>query len=365
MSFALILIVILLYYCSANKSNPRTIKNYIKFITVTLILVSGLRHEAVGNDTYSYIQNFENLMITPWSEVTADFWDLYFNPGADGKDPGERVIIKAFTEILPNARWFLFVVAALLLIPLGVLVYRNSKTLETPCFFYVFYLSFFYHYLPNSAVRQSMALTLLVIGYLFLQKDKVKYFLLFLFLATFLHKTVIIALLILPFYYSRHIKFGYLISFLLFIIMLFTYNYVGVFLSMQSDIYEGYGVGTYYAQGHSAPFLVIIMVLALYFVGVFGINKDSSAYSNRLIYGGSALTLIWVVLVRLDPSVIRLISYFGPWMGLMVSHALRQWRPRDYKLFLIIILMMFALRAIITPDNYHFLWQEMQLHERY
>lgn len=365
MSLALILIVILIYFCSANKSNPQTIKNYIKFITIILIIISGLRHEAVGNDTYAYIQNFEDLKVTPWSEVTDDFWDIYFNPGENGKDPGERVIIKGFTEILPNARCFLFIVAALLLIPIGVLVYRNSKTLETPCFFYVFYISLFYNYLPNSAVRQSLAITFLVIGYLFLQKDKVKHFLLFLLLATFIHKTMFIALLMIPFYYLRNVMFGYLFSFVGFIVMLFTYRYVGVFLSMQSDIYEGYGAGIYYSQGHSAPFLVIIMILALYMIGVFGVNKDQNAYSNRLLYGGAALTLIWVVLVRLDPSVIRLTAYFGPWMGLMVPMALKLWRPKDYNLFFAFILIIFVLRAMITPDNYHFMWQEMELHERY
>lgn len=365
MSLALILFVILLYGFSANKSNPRTIKRYITCITFLLILVSGLRHEGVGNDTYAYIQHFEYLASTPWSDIFSDFWNLYLNPGEEGKDPGELVFIKLCTVILPNSRWFLFAVAILLLIPLGVLVYRNSRSLETPCFFYVFYIAMFYQYLPNSAVRQSLALTLLIIGYLMLQKDKVRSFILLVFVATFIHMSIAIALLIIPFYYFKNTKALYAITIILFIVMLFTYRYVGLFLSMQSDVYEGYGTGTYYSQGQSAPFMVILMMLALYIIGLLGIFKDTEAYNKRLVYGGAALTLVWVVLVRLDPSMIRLTAYFGPWMGLMISPALMKWRPKDYKIFLVFLLLMFVARALITPDNYHFIWQEMQLHERY
>lgn len=362
MYLSLILLVIILYYCSANKSNPRTIKNYIKFITVVLILVSGLRHQAVGNDTYAYMQNFDQAVLRPWSDIFSNFWDLYFNPGEDGKDPGELVIIKAFTYILPNSRCFLFVVASILLIPLGVFVYRNSKTLETPCFFYVFYITMFYPYLPNSAIRQSFALAILLLGYLLLQKRKLIPFIVLLLVATLIHKSIVITFLILPFYFIKKPRLLYYASFGLFILMLFYYQYIGVYLASQSEIYVMYASGAYL---DSAPYMVILMILGLYLLGCFGISKDSLREDNRIIYGGAAMTLVWVVLVRLDPSLIRLIAYFGPWMGIMVPLALKQWRPKDHKIFYALILIIFVLRAIITPDNYHFMWQEMQLHDRY
>lgn len=362
MYLALILLFIILYYCSANKSNPRTIKNYIKFVTVVLILVSGLRHEAVGNDTYAYMLNFDDAVQTPWSDIFSNFWDLYLNPGEEGKDPGELVIIKAFTYILPNARFFLFVVAAILLIPLGVFVYRNSKSLETPCFFYVFYITMFYPYLPNSAIRQSFALAILLLGYLLLQKRKLIPFILLLLIATLVHKSILITFLILPYYFINKPRLLYYASFGLFILMLFYYQYIGVYLASQSEIYEMYASGAYL---DSAPFMVILMILGLYVLGCFGIMRDSERSNNRIIYGGAAMTLVWVVLVRLNPSLIRLIAYFGPWMGIMVPLALKQWRPKDYKIFFAFILIIFVLRAIITPDNYHFMWQEMELHDRY
>lgn len=365
MTIALILLIVLLYLFTKTKSSKRSIRNYITLITIILIVISGLRHEAVGNDTYAYLMHYDEIASASWHEVTANFWDLYLSPSVDGKDPGERVLIKFFTCILPNSRWFLFVVAFLLLIPLGVLVYRNSKTLETPCFFYVFYITLFYHYLPNSGIRQSLALSFLLVGYLLLQKDKVKWFLLFLFISTLIHKSCLIAIAMLFIYYIKHTKAMYYLGIVLFCLMLFVYRYVGAFLSMQSDVYAGYGMGTYYGEGTATPYMVILMILGLYLLGMLGMAKDQNAYGNRLLYGGSVLTLIFVVLVRLDPNLIRVTAYFGPWMGLMVPVVLKLWRPKEYKIYFILLLLIFITKAVISPDSYHFLWQEMELDGRY
>lgn len=357
----------MLYFGCRNKTNKRVIKQYIVFITILLITFSGLRHEAVGNDTYANMQLFDRLTSISWSEIFGVFWDTYLNPGQDGngKDPGELVIIKSLTYLLPDSRSFIFVIAALLMIPIGIFVYRNSESLETPCFFYVFYITMFYPYLPNSAVRQSMALALLMVGYLLLQKGKLYKFLICLFIATFVHKSIVITLLLLPFYFLKDVKRLYKWSFVLFIIMLFAYEYIGLYLSMQSEIYEMYGTGAYYAQGKSAPFMVILMMLGLYLIGLLGLRKDQCAYEKRLMYGGAAMTLVWVVMVRLDPSIIRLTAYFGPWMGVLIPSSLKLWDKSNYRALFFIVLMVFVVRAIITPDNYHFLWQEMKLHSRY
>lgn len=365
MSLVLILTVVLLYFFNNNKSSKESIRNYIIFITILLIVISGLRHEAVGNDTYAYLMIYDRLDLTSWNDVTANFWDLYWNPSDAGKDPGERVIIKFFTSILPNSRWFLFVVAILLLIPLAILVYINSESLETPCFFYVFYITIFYHYLPNSGIRQSLALSFLLIGYLLLQKDKVIWFIFFIFLSSLIHKSCLIASSMLLIYFTNNTKYIYYSGILLFIIMLFVYRYVGMFLSLHSDVYAVYGMGTYYVEGVATPYMVVILILGLYILGLLGISKDENAYDRRLLYGGSVFTLIFVVLVRLDPNLIRITAYFGPWMGLMVPSILKLWRPNEHKVYLISLLFIFIIKSILSTDDYHFMWQYMELADRY
>lgn len=363
MNLALILICVLIYMKYGNTTDKRIIKKYVCFITFLLILFSGIRHEAVGNDTYAYMNNFDDLALRPWSDIFSNFWDLYLNPGSQGKDPGELVIIKACSHLLPNSRVFLFFVAIVLLIPIGMFVYRNSDTLRTPCFFYVFYITMFYPYLPNSAVRQSFALAILMAGYMLLQKGKMKYLIGLILVASLVHKSILISFLILPYYYLRNTKMVYRLSLLLFVAMLFGYEYIGVYLASQSDIYEMYASG-YYAS-NSMPFMVILMMIGLYAIGWFVVGRDSTAYEHRLLYGGAALSAVWVIMVRLDPTVIRLVAYFGPWMGLLVPYAVGKLNSDDAKKIFTILLIIFLIRAAITPDNYHFMWQEMKLHERY
>lgn len=366
MYLSLIVLCVILYCVFPNKTNKYAIKQYIYIVTCLLIVVSGLRHEAVGNDTYAYMQSFDKMYMLSWNDILGNFWESYLNPGinGNGKDPGQLVVMKALSLVLPNSRFFLFLVAIILLVPLGMFIYQNSESLETSCFSYVFYITMFYPYLPNSAIRQSLALSILLIGYWYLQKGKDIYFIMFLLLATFLHKSIFIAIVILPFYYLKNTRLLYKGALVLFLIMLFSYSYVGEYLASQSEIYEMYGTGDFYAS-RSVPYMVILMMFGLYIIGWLGINKDINPYRRRLIYGGAALTLVWVVMIRLDPSLIRITAYFGPWMGVMVTHALLLWRKKDYKLFFTILLFIFVLRALITPDNYHFLWQEMKLHERY
>ena len=71
---------------------------------------------------------------------------------------------------------FLFVVSVMLLIPLGVFVYRNSETLETPLFF----LCLLYNNVLSLFAKQCdtpiFALTLLLIGFLLLQKANGNHF---------------------------------------------------------------------------------------------------------------------------------------------------------------------------------------------
>lgn len=363
MNLALILICVLIYMKYGNTTDKRIIKKYVCFITFLLILFSGIRHEAVGNDTYAYMNNFDDLALRPWSDIFSNFWDLYLNPSSQGKDPGELLIIKACTCFLPNSRTFLFFVAAVLLIPMGIFVFRNSENLCTPCFFYVFYITMFYPYLPNSAVRQSFALAILVIGYMLLQKEKVKHLIILIFIASMVHKSILISLLILPYYYFKNTKIAYRYSALLFVAMLFGYEYIGVYLASQSDIYEVYAYST--TNANSMPFMVILMMIGLYAIGWFVVGRDSTAYEHRLLYGGAALSAVWVIMVRLDPTVIRLVAYFGPWMGLLVPYAVEKLNSDDAKMIFTILLIIFLIRAAITPDNYHFMWQEMKLHERY
>ena len=58
MTTILILFAIVLYLIFKNQDFATGNKKYIIWMTIALTLVSGLRHEGVGNDTYAYMMMY-------------------------------------------------------------------------------------------------------------------------------------------------------------------------------------------------------------------------------------------------------------------------------------------------------------------
>lgn len=364
MTLLLILFLIVLYFSlsTSKKGNPR--KKFIIIASFVMILLSGLRHEGVGNDTLATMLKFEETASISWQEVLSDFWLKYTNPDKNiGKDPGESVFYKVLSLFTSDSRVFLFVVAVIVLSSFGLFVYRNTNSLRTILFSYIYYITLTYNYIPNSSFRQSIAFAILALAYIMLKDKKFIKYIIILLLASFFHKSVLIAFVMLPLMFVKRANFVFWISLVPFFIVFFFYQPIGVLLGSFSDIYDAYTSINYYSQ-HSQPIMVILMVLGLYLYVGFSYTKDIKEKKNRLYIYGTALTLILVPLVRFDPSALRLISYFAVLMGIQVGNTSSN--SESLRTLYWIIIAIFVGKAALTPDDgYRFMWQQKKLHERY
>ena len=364
MTLALILFLLILYYLISiyNVRNPE--KVFIITATIIMILISGLRHEGVGNDTLATMQFFDKTINTSWDDVLSNFWERYINPNRHiGKDPGEIVFYKVLSIFTKDSRVLLFVVAIIVLTSFGIFIYHSVQSLQTILFSYIFYVSLTYSYIPNSSLRQSIAYAILLFAFLNLNNKKNISFVLLLLIASLFHKSVLIVAILLPFMYIKKPMILYWFCLLPFIIVYFNYLDVGLFLGGFNDIYESYLNMNYYKY-HIQPFMVILMILGLYlFIGV-ALTFDKNNENNRLYIYGSALTLILVPLIRIDPSALRLISYFGVLMGIQVGNSCL--KVHLMRSIFWIITLIFLTKAAISPDDgYRFMWQQKKLHKRY
>ena len=73
----LILIAFILYILNAKNDNKITRHRYVNFLIILLVIQSGLRHLAVGADTYAYFLSFEDVQKSPWSYVFNKFYDAF------------------------------------------------------------------------------------------------------------------------------------------------------------------------------------------------------------------------------------------------------------------------------------------------
>jgi len=367
MNSFLIVFAIILYFLNKDKSVDVANKNYVLLMTILLIVVSGLRHEGVGNDTYAYKMMFDQTGLERWPNLLNNFWTNYIHPTDNGvKDPGYKLFSKFIYVFVPEYRFFLFVVASILLVPLGLFVYRNSRRLETTMFFYVFYITLFYHYLPNSAVRQSLTFGIVLIGYLFLIKRRILIFIAHVILGSLIHQSCLLVLILIPAVYISNSVHIYIYKFciLLFLLFLISPDWLAVFFMDRNEIYDTFLSGGYYVGTQGKPVMVLLLFLGLYILGWMGINKQvrSNDPHFRLFCVGSALVMVFLPLIWVSPALLRIISYFGPFMGIIVGDALCVLSRG--RLLRICIVAIFLLHSL-TSNHYKFMWEEMQLHERY
>lgn len=366
MTLSLIIFILILYFLLVNSKvkNPR--KKFIVITTFVMILISGLRHEGVGNDTYATMLKFEEAATTNWKDVLSDFWVRYFNPNISiGKDPAEMLFYKLLSYITSDSRVFLFVVATIILVSLGYYTYKCTQSLRSTLFSYILFISISYGYMPNSSFRQSIAFAILLPAYLYLKDKKYLLFILLLLLASFFHKSVFITSIILPFMFvkQKDVKMIYWLFLIPFVFVFFNYRYVGFLLGDFNDVYGSY-LGLNYYNYHSQPFMVILMILGLYLYNGVGLKKDADSEKNVIYILGGAQTLVFVSMIRLDPSALRLISYFAVLMAIQVGNS--SGGSVFMRNVFSVIISIFLIKAALNPDDgYRFMWQEKKLHDRY
>lgn len=364
MTTLLLLFLFLLYYLTKRLPEEEAPKRFIYCTSFVLILVSGLRHEAVGNDTLAYMMSFEDTLDTSWSEILSNFANNYLNPlSNEGKDPAFKIFEKLVGTVIPNSRLYLFAVAAILLTSIGYFIHTFSVDLRSTLFCYVFYISMFYGYLPNSAIRQSLALSIVLFAYCLAFKRNLVWSVLLVVLASTLHKSALLALLFFMFIKIKDVKIVYAGSLLLFLIMLVFSNEISLFFAdSTNDIYSGYLSGSYYGE-KSKPIMVVILFFSLFVLSLYGLRLDDDYVYHRPYYYGTALTLVFVPLVWVDPTLLRILSYFIFWMGLLVQLLLR--KAYYGKVILFGIILVFFMYSFKSINGYRFMWQYMKLHERY
>ncbi len=355
MTIALLLLFLLLFFALKKREAK---KKFVVIASVAMVLVSGLRHPLVGSDTEGTMDRFQRVIKTTLSEVLFSFWDNYLNPtSTGGKDPAEDLFYKILSIFTDNSQVMLFVVAIIVLTSIGIFIYKHTRTLQEVLFSYVFFITLFYQYIPNSAVRQPLAVAILLFAFSALENKRNVKFIILLFFASLFHKSALIVGLMLPLSMMKNVKSIYYLFIPLFVFVMLFYEYLGYLLMGVNEIYDSYLQARFY-QSNSKPFLVIVLMVGLYaFIAYSGLPRKVDDICDRLIYYGAGITMALVPLIWLDPSMLRLICYFGLYMAFAVGKAAEN--SKSSKQIMIFIYLIFLVKILITGDEYHFMWENI------
>lgn len=362
MTLILLIILYLLYLRYSRVDFYKLRKKSLFLISFILIFISGFRHEGVGNDTYAYMMHFNDVSYS-WQEIITQFIPHYMTPVNGAKDPGMDVFDKTMQIIGLTDRLYLIVVSAITICTIAVFLFNYAKNWQALFLSYAFFVVILFNYIPNSALRQSLAVSCLLWAYIYLKKDNKRTFVILVLLGSTFHKSALIALALLPlFLYVSH-KNIIRYSIILFVLFLALPSTIALYLSGEGTLYSEYATGGFYSQ-NSKPVMFILVIAIMYSLSLYlrKFNKDNQNES-KLMLSGASLAFIFTPLIWADPSAIRLLAYFGLFLPILIGNNI--FYKKKWRLIFAVLFIAFTINAVKTEDNYHFMWQEMKLHDRY
>lgn len=341
-------------------------KSYVIYLSVILILQSGLRHLAVGADTFEYFRRFKYYSTLSWGEVGESFYNAFFR--GEGKDAGYDVFNKLVSCITDEYQVFLFIVAIFFFTVLCKFIYRNTSSNLQVFLALCFYQLFFYTFFSITGVRQTIAVGFTLWSYKYIEQRRILPFLFLVLIGVTFHKT---ALIFLPFYYVSRIRNPRTILtcavFALPILLFGARRFAGFLANMAGD-YSSYAESTYANAGGPN---YLLMLLALAILSFYKYNNIRTSYGSvSFTYiNALAITIMLAPLVWVDPSLLRLSYYYSIFLVALFPAVMSCFYSNgDYTSKMIvasIIIIVFSIIIIKTNSSYSFFWQEMELGSNY
>ncbi len=338
-------------------------KGYIIVVCLILILQSGLRHVAVGADTYAYYMTFEWVKKTEMNTLINYFLEFY--KSNLGKDPGYNILQKLFQYISGSYRMFLLFIAILFFTSFGHFVYKNTETIVQAIFSFVLYSALFYSFFSITGHRQTIATALVLFGFELIKRRKLILFLTIIFTASTIHRS---SLIFLPFYLIYNFKLTSRMIPLVFVAFIISMSYrisISAYLKELAG-YQNYGI---YAGAGTYVFSAMLLLVALFvwwrMKTVLNSNPQTRSYFNAFFIALILTPLTWV-----NPSAMRAVQYFSIFMLVLLPHLFDSLPSLRYKLRRIFYIgAVIALVMLFIKGNYgseyRFFWQEMELGSNY
>lgn len=155
-------------------------------LSIWLVLLVGLRSDSTGIDTWNYVNNYNDCVAYPnWAAFES------YLKSQNYRECLYWISLYGMAKIGVPAWGTRFVYGMIAVVPVLVLIYRKSESLMLSIFFY---LSLSYYAFDFTALRQSVAIGLIVMAYLQCERKRWDLYLLFSVAAIFFHITAAIFL---------------------------------------------------------------------------------------------------------------------------------------------------------------------------
>lgn len=326
-------------------------KRFVILVCLQWILISGLRHDYVGNDTANYMRIFENHVMWSWERVFKNFSEYYLH-GGDEFEPGYILLEKLLGTFSQSHEVYKFAVAVIFMTSMGVFIYRNS---DDPFMSFVLYGGMFYTMFSLTGFRQVLSVAVGVFwSFEFVKKRKFVPFLLLVLIGATLHKSTLIFIL---FYFiaNKKITKPYVVSVIVCVIVMAIYrdnifDYVKVVFG-----YDQYSVMENVSQKNFLFMFTVLVLMSMWrYRYVVQKNKDADIYYNALI-----MSAVMIPFAMANPTAMRLVYDFALILMLLLPSVLESFsNDKDRMIIYSAIVVVFGYFILTKAPDYIFYWEE-------
>lgn len=336
-----------------TKSNLKNPEGTFCFLaTLQWILLSGLRGLSVGPDTYVYKHySFDRTLLRSWDSLLNDFIGT-IKGELSVKDPGYKLIEKAFQTFSDSYQIWLFFIAIVFTVALGVWIHKNSSNVF---FSFLIFSCLFYSFFAITGHRQTIATAFVVfLGDDLIRKRKFIPFLLITLVMSTVHKSCLIFLLL---YFLYNVKISNL--YVLCVLVAFIISFL--FRNSLLTILAGFsGYDSYDVVQNSGAGTFSLMLLAIISVALWRRKWILSHNPNALIaYNALLISILFLPLVFVNPTMMRVVQYFSVYIMLMIPYIIDSFpSTKDKRLVIGVILALLLFLYIQTNPQYYFFWND-------
>lgn len=344
-----------LFLLTNNFNSIRGRKAFVWIISIQLIILQGLRHYTVGTDVRTYLNVYNGLKNGGYQEFASQRFEI-----------GYKLINKLIGVIGLNEQLFLFVISALILVPIAIFIYRNSYNLFISFYSYI---AFGFFGASFNTLRQNIAYGIILLSFTFIKQKRLIAFILTVLFASTFH---ISALVFLPAYYLARIKLNkiniLIIASISLLIFLFRRQ---ILLIITNNIFYNYDLVETNAN-------LWMIFNALLFIGAmiyypFNNNrlerkrKDKNDNSTvRMYYSLTLIGVILMIFTTVTNNAMRIANYYHIFIILLIPAVIKNIENK-YIRFIITMLFIVGITAVYiyfltTPSDhnyvpYKFFWE--------
>ncbi|MBU1093000.1 MAG: EpsG family protein [Firmicutes bacterium] len=321
---------------------------YIYIAGGSLLFLMGLRDVTVGTDVMSYYNEFlnpEQYLQFRTSERGYSYFNLFFSKSGIG------------------FQLYLFIIASFIVIVISKLYKKYSKNIILS--FYLF-VTLGLFAMTMSGIRQSLAVTISIIAFMFLMNNKKLLFICLVILATFFHNSAIIFLVV---YLVKDFEMKKFKAIILYVISLTSYFALSILIPLVTNIIpERYLERYLHLEVNINPLVIVVYLLIPLAVLIIWKPTIKPNLSDSLISKLLLLSFFSVVIYFFATEISlfeRLIYYFMVFTTILIPNVIMDIKNKHLKTAsivacIILPLIMFLITTqggSLGIDNYKFFWK--------